>query len=111
MDSGGVFWGSQARVRLVSSNQKEGEVVGVASAICFYPRGTRGRPWEVRETDDPKGRASISGTYWGVCGLSSRMCTLDGEVSVQSPAGHLATHMDAEAAILWSRLAKPMLYL
>ena len=87
MDSGGVFWGSQARVRLVSSNQKEGEVVGVASAICFYPRGTRGRPWEVRETDDPKGRAGISGTYslgslWAVFqdvhtrwrGISSEPC-------------------------------------
>lgn len=37
VDPGGVFWVSQAKVRLVSSNQKEGEVVGVASEICFYP--------------------------------------------------------------------------
>ena len=37
MDPGGVFWVSQAKIRLVSSNQKEGEVVGVASEICFYP--------------------------------------------------------------------------
>ena len=42
MDPGGVFWGSQAKVRLVSSNQKGGEVVGVASESCFYLRGTRG---------------------------------------------------------------------
>ena len=45
MDHGGVFWGSQAKVRLVSSNQKGGEVVGVASPTsspCFYLRGTRG---------------------------------------------------------------------
>ena len=63
MDPGGVFWGSQPKVKLVNSNQKGGEVVRVASEICFYLRGTRGRPWEVRETDDQKGscRGVISG--------------------------------------------------
>lgn len=46
---GGVFWCSQAKARLVNSNQKSG---GLAISMGVLPIGTRGRLWEAKDTVD-----------------------------------------------------------